>query len=225
MKIYNLKFTNDAERLCALAAISCHSTVDINELYNKLSSKDISNILRKVILSRHFSVLEHANFTFSITDVSRVLLAQLTRHRIATFSVQSQRYVKLDDTSTFVIPDSIKNNKLLLSKCKSFFKQASLLYDELVKKEIPIEDARYVMPNSLGTRIILTMNARELRHFFSLRCCNKTQYELRNIACKILKIVKQKTPLLFFKAGPNCINVNGKCCEYLSCGMPWKKNT
>jgi thymidylate synthase (FAD) len=174
-------------------------------------------------MNKHYSVLEHASFTFSVKCVSRTLLTQLTRHRLASFSVQSQRNVKIESSKkNFIVPDKIKNNKIMLKKYYLLLNSTLSLYNELLQHNIPLEDARYILPNATITNIIFTMNARELRHFFSLRCCNKSQWEIRNMACHILKLVKAKTPLLFLLAGPYCVRHEG-CNELVPCRFPWKK--
>ena len=168
------------------------------------------------------SVLEHASFTFGVEGVSRALLAQLTRHRIASFSVQSQRYVRFDKkTPDFVIPPKIAKDENLLNQYNEFLKISQDYYNKFLAAGIPAEDARYVLPNASSTKIVMTMNARELRHFFELRCCNRAQWEIRNMACQMLKLAKQAAPVLFADAGPNCLR--GGCTEDKPCGSPWKK--
>jgi thymidylate synthase (FAD) len=219
MKVKLLKFTQDSEKMCAVAARLCYSPAGVDEISQKFTNKEIKRLLGKVISSGHYSVLEHASFTFGIEDVSRVLLAQLTRHRIASFSVQSQRYVELKDAIKFIVPSTIKRNKVLSKKYSNLLKSAEVLYKEFLEAGIPAEDARYVLSSSFVTKVIITMNARELRHFFLVRCCNRAQWELRDMACRMLSVVKKAAPLLFLGAGPNC--VRNDCREFLSCGKPW----
>ena len=216
-----LKYTNEPEKTCAIAGRLCYSDVGIEELKEQLTKEKIEDILKKIIKSGHLSVLEHASFTFGIEGVSRALLAQLTRHRIASFSVQSQRYVKFSKGANFIIPPTISKDKNLLAKYNEFLKLSQQYYNDFLKADIPAEDARYVLPNASTTKIILTMNARELRHFFALRCCNRAQWEIRDMACKMLKLVKEVATILFDDAGPNCIK--GVCSEMKPCGSPWKK--
>jgi thymidylate synthase (FAD) len=216
MKIKLLNFTKKSEELCAMAAHLCYS--DIPKLKER---NQIIKILSKVISNKHYSVLEHASFTFNIEGVSRTLLTQITRHRLASFSVQSQRYVRFKKIyNRFIIPYTIKKNKSILNKYYSLLNKILSLYNELLEQNIPIEDARYILPNASTTNIMFTMNARELRHFFSLRCCNKAQWEIRKLACKMLHIVKLKVPLLFLLAGPDCVRVEG-CHELIPCKKPW----
>ena len=168
--------------------------------------------------SGHTSVLEHANFTFYIEGVSRVLLAQLTRHRLASYSVESQRYVKMSNVQ-FVIPESILS---LESDVRDFaihhMTKSLFVYEDLIESGVPAEDARYILPQAVPTKLYLTMNARELLHFFSLRTCNRAQWEIRELAKKMLKLCKSVAPELFKKAGPGC--VTGNCPEKRSCGNP-----
>jgi thymidylate synthase (FAD) len=222
MKVKLLQFTKDPERICAIAARLCYSSTTIDEIPQKFDKEKIEKLLFKVISSKHNSVLEHATFTFGVEGVSRVLLAQLTRHRIVSFSVQSQRYVKFENNLDFVVPESIKNNINLFKKYNDFLSSSEKLYKEFLKENIPAEDARFILPNASTTKIIFTMNARELRHFFSLRTCNRAQWEIREMACRMLQLVKKEAPLLFNNAGPDCI---GEVChETYPCDNPWKKN-
>ena len=221
MKVKLLKFTHEPEKTCAVAARLCYSASGIDEITEKFTPEKIKDLLERVISSGHHSVLEHVSFTFGIEGVSRALLAQLTRHRIASFSVQSQRYVKFKDGVEFVIPHTVLKDKNISAKFDAFLKQSEDFYKELLKLGVPAEDARYILPNASSTKIILTMNARELRHFLSLRCCNRAQWEIREMACRMLNLVKKEAPILFKDAGPDC--VRGKCYESVPCGKPWKR--
>ncbi|GHT23635.1 flavin-dependent thymidylate synthase [Endomicrobiia bacterium] len=221
MKIKLLKFTNDPEKICAVAAKLCRSSENIDEISGNFTKEKIKELLSRIISSGHYSVLEHSSFTFGVEGISRVLLAQLTRHRIASFSVQSQRCVRFENGVEYVVPDTIKKNKTLLKKYDDFLKNTETLYKEFLDEGIPAEDARYILPNASATKIVITMNARELKHFFSLRCCNRSQWEIRDMACLMLNLVKKKAALLFFDAGPDCVRKG--CNEVFSCGKPWKK--
>jgi len=221
MKVKLLNFTENPEKMCAIAANLCYSSIDIDKISEKLTEDKIEKLLKNIISAGHYSVLEHSSFTFGIEGVSRTLLAQLTRHRIASFSVQSQRYIKFKYGIEFVIPDTIKKNEVLLRKYNDILKNIELLYREFLEANIPAEDARYILPNASITKIIVTMNARELRHFFSLRCCNKSQKEIRDLACHMLNLLKKRAPILFYNAGPNC--VGDGCKEVSPCAKPWKK--
>ena len=217
-----LKYTNEPEKTCAIAGRLCYSAVGIEELKEQMTQEKIEDILKRIIKSGHLSVLEHASFSFGIEGVSRALLAQLTRHRIASFSVQSQRYVKFNKKGVdFVIPPTISRDEKLLAKYNEFLKLSQQYYNEFIEAGIPAEDSRYVLPNASSTKIVITMNARELRHFFELRCCNRAQWEIRDMACRMLKLAKEVAPILFNDAGPNC--VKGACTEDKPCGKPWKR--
>ena len=221
MLVKLLKHTPEPEKTCALAARLCYSSVSIDELNTKLIPVKIKDLLARVISSGHHSVLEHASFTFGIEGVSRALLAQLTRHRIASFSVQSQRYVKVKGELECVIPPAIKNKKELLAEYKKEIENIKKIYDKMLANGVLAEDARYILPNAAATKIVLTMNVRELRHFFELRCCNRAQWEIRAMACQMLNLAKSAAPLLFEGAGPSC--VQGICTESEFCGTPWSK--
>jgi len=221
MKVKLLKFTSDPEKSCATAARLCYSAAGIDEISQKLTKEKIKDLLGRVIASGHHSVLEHASFSFGIEGVSRALLAQFTRHRVASFSVQSQRYVKFDKGVDFITPATIKKDKKTHLKYNEFLKNIENFYKELLSAGIPAEDARYILPNAASTKVFLTMNARELRHFFSLRCCNRAQWEIRAMSCQMLNLAKKAAPLLFSDAGPDC--VRDGCHEDKPCGKPWKK--
>ena len=166
----------------------------------------------------HYSVLEHANYTFEITHLSRVALAQLTRHRIASYSVESQRYVGMD-THQVIIPTSFNKDAEIMNKFYEGMKIMINAYQEGLEKGYPKEDLRYFLPQGIETTLLVTMNARELRHFFELRCCNRAQWEIRRLADRMLNICKEVSPELFADAGPAC--VRGKCHEGKhSCGRP-----
>lgn len=211
------------EQVCALGAKLCYAKADVAALREKISAQDQSAFLEKIMESGHLSVLEHATFTFAVEGVSRVLLAQLTRHRIASFSVQSQRYVSLAETFSYIIPPAIKAlGEEAVARFQAQMDQMQAWYVEWqqelgAKGEKSNEDARFVLPNACETRLIVTMNVRELMHFFELRCCMRAQWEIRGLAEEMLRLCKQAAPVLFANAGPGC--VRGKCPEGdKSCG-------
>lgn len=226
LKVILLRHTLEPEETIALAAKLCYSKSTISDLKEKISQKDQSDFIRKLMDMGHESVLEHVSFTFGVEGVSRVLLAQLTRHRIASFSVQSQRYVSYENGFGYIIPDSI--TALGEESVNRFREQMNTLekwYTEwqklLGKGEKSNEDARFVLPNACETRIILTMNVRELRHFFSLRMCSRAQWEIRKMAEEMFRLCFETAPSLFMNAGPACIR--GKCSEgEKSCGKAAK---
>lgn len=177
--------------------------------------------LQGAMKSGHESVAEHASFTFHIEGVSRALLAQITRHRMASFSVQSQRYVDMSGNG-YVMPPSIAKGSEQAKTFDNAMEIAWDFYERLVEMGIPKEDARYVLPNACHTTMEVTMNARELRHFFSLRCCNRAQWEIRALADEMLRLCREKAPVLFADAGPGC--VRGHCPEgKRTCGKPRKE--
>lgn len=210
-----------------MAAKLCYSAADIDELAQGIEQKDQAIFLQRLMDMGHLSPVEHASFTFGVEGVSRSLLAQITRHRIASFSVQSQRYVSQkshgEGTFNYIVPPRIKElGEEYVKKFEEQMKQIQIWYDEWIEAlgnqgEKSNEDARFVLPNAAETKFVVTMNARELLHFFSLRCCNRAQWEIRNLAIEMLKQVKEVAPNLFKNAGPGC--VRGKCPEgKLTCG-------
>ena len=210
MNVTLIRYTPEPDKLCGEAAAICTGYTG-----------DPLKALRGALESGHESVAEHAGFTFRIEDVSRVLLAQLTRHRLASFSVQSQRYCGI--SYNMAMPESVRNASshvydVFLDAVESSYKA----YDWLVEHGIPAEDARMVAPEGEMTEFVMTMNARELRHFFSLRCCNRAQWEIRELAWRMLKEVCVVAPELFENAGPGCLR--GACPEgKRSCGKPMKR--
>lgn len=160
----------------------------------------------------HMSVIEHAYFTFSIEDVSRAMTHQLVRHRVASYTQQSQRYVTYDTLKQYVTPPTIEANPEAKKIFDETLESISETYKKLLDMGIPKEDARYVLPNAAKTHILVTMNARELRHFFSLRCCARAQWEIREVAMEMLKQVKKVAPSLFENTGPGCVEL-GYCPE------------
>lgn len=174
--------------------------------------------LEIAIESGHESVLEHVSFTFRIRDVSRAFLAQITRHRLASFSVESQRYCKYTDVVRMIMPPSMEANAEAQEIYRQTILDAANAYRSLLDLGIVAEDARLVLPEATVTNMVVTMNARELRHFFSLRCCNRAQWEIRAVADEMLALCKQTAPELFKDAGAPC--VRGECREAYPCGEP-----
>ncbi|HEY6007161.1 MAG TPA: FAD-dependent thymidylate synthase [Geobacteraceae bacterium] len=215
MKVSLLQYTPDPERTVALAARLCYSPAGIDELQEKFSNADVTRFLEKIMSLGHQSVLEHASFTFGIDGISRVTSHQLVRHRIASFSQQSQRYVSHKDRFAAVIPETIAARPELRARFEARLAEIHHLYGELVEAGVPPEDARYILPNATQTNIIMTMNARELLHFFVLRCCERAQWEIRAMAVEMLRLVKGVAPAIFQEAGPGCLA--GQCPEGAMC--------
>ena len=215
LKIELISYTKDPEITCA----KCASLSWRRKGMKDFSLDEAREIIRRVLSFGHESVIEHASFTFFVEGVSRALTHQLVRHRIASYTQQSMRYVNLSKLERYFIkPKSIvKNQKLnklfddVMTKCKKS-------YDSFVKRGIPPEDARFVLPIATQTKIAITMNARELRHFFAMRCCLRAQWEIRELANRILKLCKSVAPSLFENAGPSCIRLKYCPENELTCG-------
>lgn len=215
-----IAYTENAEEVCAIGAGTCVSetipeggahTIRIGE------EPKLVKALKHALESGHESVLEHASFTFAVSGVSRALTHQLVRHRVASYSQQSQRYVNMEDFG-YVIPESIENaSDDVYNEFLSLMDAIDRTYHSFVERGIPEEDARYILPNACCTNIIVTMNARELRHFFNLRCCGRAQWEIRELADKMLELVKEVAPIMFEDAGASCVQT-GRCPEKKSCG-------
>src|SRR4051812_7359275 len=187
MNVALLQYTPDPEKTVALAARLCYSPAGIDELRDRMSASDIGSFLEKIMSLGHESVLEHASFTFGIDGISRVTSHQLVRHRVASYSQQSQRYVSHKERFAVVTPPSIAANPELAEQFEAQVAALHAAYASLVEAGIPAEDARYLLPNATETKLILTMNARELLHFFAVRCCERAQWEIRDMAVEMLR--------------------------------------
>ncbi|MBR2742097.1 MAG: FAD-dependent thymidylate synthase [Clostridia bacterium] len=239
-KVTLLAYTPEPQRIIAGAARLCYSKSGGEELIERIDDESAAEFIDMLSDLGHQSPIEHASFTFLIEGVSRSLLAQITRHRIASFSVRSQRYVK-EGQFEYVVPPEIASEPEALTIFTKSMEDAQKSYnalsDILEKKHFEtfiaqgkperearraaskkaIEDARFVLPNSCETKMIVTMNARSLHNFFRLRCCSRAQWEIRAVAVDMLKEVKRVTPTLFKNAGPGC--VSGACSEgKMTCG-------
>lgn len=218
-----IRHTVDPEALTALGARLCYAGGDTDALLRLVTEKEQTRFVEKVLAMGHESVMEHVSFTFLAEGVSRVLLAQLTRHRIASFSVQSQRYVSYAGGFGYIIPPAIQRlGPEAQAEYEGQMAQMQSWYEGWQKRlgdagESSNEDARFVLPNACETRILLTMNARELRHFFSLRMCSRAQWEIRQLAESMFEQCCRAAPAMFRDAGPGCLR--GQCPEGAkSCG-------
>ena len=273
LKVKIIAHTPEPDKVVAQAGKLCYSAVGVDEITQKLTEEEIARYVNMLASIGHESPLEHVSFTFAIEGISRACTHQIVRHRIASYSQQSQRYVKLEQFE-YIIPPAIEKNPEAKRIFIETMKRDQEAYDELVDllledilidkhaadygscireilKENPdavpdrskvldlyaenfledyrkaekqaIEDARYVFPNACETKIVITMNARSLLHFFNVRCCNRAQWEIREMATEMLKECKKIAPALFKKAGPDC--VYGKCGEgKMSCKHPRKED-
>ncbi|MBE5779221.1 MAG: FAD-dependent thymidylate synthase [Clostridiales bacterium] len=216
-RVILVEHTPDSQALVALGARLCYAGGDVDSLMEKVSTQDQQAFLEKLMAMGHESVLEHASFTFLAEGVSRVLLAQLTRHRIASFSVQSQRYVSYKSGFGYIIPPAIRDlGPEAVEEYKAQMAQIQGWYEDWQQKlgaagEKSNEDARFVLPGACETRILFTMNVRELRHFFALRMCSRAQWEIRQMAQSMFEQCYRVAPALFRDAGPACLR--GACSE------------
>ena len=240
MKVILLQHTPEPEKIVASAAKLCYSPVGANDLMEGLTEEATDKFIQVLMGLGHESPIEHITFTFAVEDVSRVLTHQLVRHRIASYSQQSQRYVRLEQFD-YIIPPSIEKipeaKRIFVEAMERDQKSYNELVDILIKEHLEkgikegntekqarsaaeksaIEDARYVFPNACETKIVLTMNARSLINFFQHRCCERAQWEIRELATEMLRCVRAVAPSIFKKSGPNCL---GKPCPEgaMTCG-------
>lgn len=240
LKVSLLNYTKNGEETIAQAGKLCYSPVGVDEISKKQDPDSIAKYVKMLANLGHLSPIEHISFTFAVEGVSRTLTHQLVRHRLASYSQQSQRYVKLDGFE-YVIPPHIKENpearKIFIEAMEKDQQAYDKLADILTKKhyedllnagedeksakrkatKMAIEDARYVFPNACETKIVFTMNARTLLHFFNIRSCNRAQWEIREMSDQMVKLVKDIYPNVFASAGPSCIS--GPCPEgKMTCG-------
>jgi thymidylate synthase (FAD) len=224
-----LQHTPDPDRTVAAAGRLCYAPVSAAELNESMSDEAVAKLVRGLVASGHHSALEHASFTFAIDGVSRACTHQLVRHRVASYNQQSQRYVNFSAADSFVVPPSIAADAEAERVFLQAMDHARAAYDRLVElglaegrgKESVQEDARFVLPNAAETKIVVTMNARELRHFFQVRCCNRAQWEIRALAWQLRGTLKDIAPALFHRSGPGCLY--GTCPEgRMTCGNPYK---
>lgn len=205
------------------AARQCYSAGSVAKM-EPVSREKMAELVQRCIWSGHTSVLEHVSFTFAVSGVSRALSHQLVRHRIASYSQQSQRYVKFDDIE-YVCPPSLRDET---SAERAYFitalEHAAHAYHTMVADGVPAEDARLVLPNATATNIVMSMNCRALLHFFEERCCRKAQWEIYRLAWKMLEAMVEEVPEVFNLAGPKCRRLR-HCTEDKGCGMyPKKEN-
>ena len=236
-----LAHTPNPEKTVASAAKLCYSSSTIGDLYDGLTDEKAASFVEMLSEIGHESPIEHASFTFGIEGVSRAFLAQITRHRMASYSVKSQRYVK-EGAFEFVTPPEVAADPIALEAYKESMRLAQESYDKIAEiltqkhtqmfiaegkdektaarlaSKKAIEDARFVLPNACETKMVVTMNARSLHNFFRHRCCNRAQWEIRELATEMYKLCYSIAPTLFASAGPSC--VCGGCAEgKMTCGQ------
>lgn len=222
MQVSLLYHTQDPEKAVATAARLCYAPIGAAQLIETMNEEQVRKILRVIMKSKHFSALEHASYTFAVDGVSRALTHQLVRHRIASFNQQSQRYVALSGSPETVMPESIGKDLELAAKFHTAIDTMYNVYQDLIDAGIPAEDARYILPNACISKIVVTMNVRELLHFFELRCCRRAQWEIQDLGSRMLELAEPTAPYLFMDAGAPCRR--GACPEgTMSCGKPFER--
>jgi len=245
MNVELLQYNPDAQKIVAAAAKLCYSSSEIKGILEGLDKEKTASFIKRLMSMGHESPLEHISFTFGIEGVSRSLLAQLTRHRIASYSVKSQRYVN-EGKFEYIIPKEIESNpdakkifvEAMEDDVKAYNELTAILFEkhyaEMTENGMDekkakgaaekkaIEDARYVLPNACETKLIATFNARSLLNFFNHRLCERAQWEIRDLAFWMLNLVKEVCPTIFETAGPPCLT--SPCPEgSMSCGKMLEK--
>lgn len=228
LKVTLLQSTPSPERAVASAGRLCYAPVSAADLKAAMDESEVRRLVRGLVRSGHLSALEHASFTFAVDGISRACSHQLVRHRVASYSQQSQRYVRFGSEGDFVIPPHIESSSEARDVFLEAMGDARRAYERLVEiglaegrgNESVFEDARFVLPNAAETKIVVTMNARELRHFFALRCCRRAQWEINRLAWSMRYLALEAAPVLFEGTGPGC--VTGGCPEgKMTCGEPY----
>lgn len=219
LAVHLLSCTPEPDRTVAAAARLCYSDTSAEDLLAEIGQKKATGFLKHLRKSGHMSPFEHASFTFGIDGISRICSHQLVRHRLASYSQQSQRYVAMTETDV-VVPPSIQADPELKGRYADLVAANHAAYRDFIEKGIPREDARYLLPHGWQTRLVMTMNARELHHFFRLRLCRRAQWEIHELARRMLVLARRRAPLLFDVAGPDCL-VEGECSEAHPCGSPY----
>ena len=223
-----MQVTPDAERLVAAAAKLCYAS-DAETIFAH-SMQEVESFLVRLRRMGHLSPFEHASYTFLLEGVSRALTHQLVRHRVASYSQRSQRYVSAE-AFEYIIPPSLAGKTVQTDKgpvdaetyYREFMERSAVAYRALREAlggsgEAANEDARYVLPNASETKIMVTMNARELFHFFGERLCMRAQWEIRRVAEEMLRLAKEATPIIFRGIGPKCVQLS-RCPEgKMTCG-------
>ncbi len=217
MQVALISYTPDPELAVAAAARVSTSPVSIAELRERLTPDKVTGLLNHLLASGHMSPFEHVGFIFAIEGISRVTSHQLVRHRLASFTQQSQRYVNMKSLD-YVTPPTISQKPQVAAKYKEAVQAVYDLYRQMIADGIPLEDARYILPNAMETRLIMTMNARELMHACSLRLCLRAQWEIVQLFEKIKEEVRKVSPIIGAQLSPKCYNL-GYCDEKESCGL------
>jgi thymidylate synthase (FAD) len=222
LRVELLSYTQDPEQNVVAGIRQCYSKVGAEELKEKTTQETRERLISQVIGSGHTSTVEHASFTFGIEGISRACSHQLVRHRIASFSQQSQRYVDLSKEELgYILPPTIAADEKQKEKYTQVMEELEKKYKELIESGVKPEDARYILPNACQTKMVVTMNARSLLNFFQERTCQRAQWEIRALANQMLEKVKPVAPKIFENAGPTCRS-QGICWEGdMSCGR-WK---
>lgn len=240
MKVNIIAHTPEPEKVISMAAKLCYSPVGVDEIEKNLTDESVDKFINMLMSMGHESPLEHVSFTFAVEGISRACSHQLVRHRIASYSQQSQRYVKLYQFE-YIIPKEIEKideaKKVFIDAMKKdqedYDKLVDILFNKHYKKLVQqgkdekkakkdaekkaIEDARYVFPNACETKIVFTMNVRSLYNFIEHRTCERAQWEIRDLATQMLKKLREISPVLFNNKGPKCIK--GPCPEgKMTCG-------
>ncbi len=222
MDVRLLNHTPDPERAVAVAARLCYAPVGAAELMEHMDDVSVRKVLKVIMESGHHSALEHASYTFAVDGVSRSMTHQLVRHRLASYNQQSQRYVSFAEEPYFVVPPAVAADPALRERFDAANAAAFSAYRDLIEAGVSAEDARYLLPNAVESKIVVTMNMRELLHFFELRCCKRAQWEIRQLALNMLDLAEPTAPYVFMDAGASCRR--GPCREgKMTCGEPYPR--
>lgn len=223
LRVELLSRTPDALALIYAAFRQCYHAGFVADMWPRLLSGEVdpavqAEFVQKVLESGHDSPVEHVSFSFAVEGISRACSHQLVRHRIASYSQQSQRYVDESDMDYVLppaiarIPEARERFEAFMAEVGSAYRDLKAILDAHGRKDKSKEDARFVLPQAAETKVVLTMNCRALLHFFHLRCCRRAQWEIRAMAEAMLELCKAELPAIFASAGAKCESL-GYCPE------------
>ncbi|MDP2726254.1 MAG: FAD-dependent thymidylate synthase [Dehalococcoidia bacterium] len=217
MQVALVRYTPQPEETIAAAARLCYSKVGAMEILKKMEPAQVDKLLDHLLTSGHLSPFEHASFTFAIEGLSRAASHQLVRHRLASYSQQSQRYVSLKKLD-WVTPPTIQRKPELAAAFQDLVQDIHRFYCRMLDEGVPAEDARYILPNATCTNLVMTMNARELIHVCSVRLCLRAQWEIRELFTMVKAEVEKVSPRIGAELMIKCDRL-GYCDEKETCGL------
>ena len=219
-----LSFPADCVKTIYTACRTCYSANYPVDIWEEAPEKEkMLSLIKKVLSSGHHSTIEHCQFVFAISGVSRACTHQLVRHRHMSFSQKSQRYVTEKEQFEYIKPKTVEKSSLS-KEYDEMMKTISDFYAKMIADGIPAEDARFILPNAATSSLVVSLNLRELIHLSNLRLCTNAQLEIRTLVKKMCDAVIEKEDWLKDYLVPKCM-MKGYCDEIRGCGrMPKKED-